>query len=120
MPAVYRSESEALAFIASRAAKGTEIMADEATAWNSLQARYAMQRIDHREAYSHGGVYTNGAEELFSRMRRAEIGHHHHVAGPYLVRYAQESAWREDHRRVDTTAIRPRPSWGWQWPLNRA
>ena len=33
-------------------------------------------------------------------MRRAEIGHHHHIAGAYLVRYAQESAWREDHRRA--------------------
>jgi hypothetical protein len=22
-------------------------------------------------------------------MRRAEIGHHHHVAGPYLLRFAQ-------------------------------
>jgi hypothetical protein len=48
-----------------------------------------------------GGVYTNGAEEFFSRMRRAEIGHHHHIAGPYLIRYAQEAAWREDRRRVD-------------------
>jgi len=34
-------------------------------------------------------------------MRRAEQGHHHHIAGVYLGRYAQESAWREDHRRVD-------------------
>lgn len=51
--------------------------------------------------YSNGtGVYTNGAESFFSRMRRGEIGHHHHVAGPYLVRYAQEAAWREDNRRV--------------------
>jgi hypothetical protein len=32
-------------------------------------------------------------------MRRGEIGHHHHVAGPYLIRFAQEAAWREDHRR---------------------
>jgi hypothetical protein len=32
-------------------------------------------------------------------MRRAEIGHYHHVAGPYLLRYAQESTWREDNRR---------------------
>lgn len=38
---------------------------------------------------------------IFSRLRRAEIGHHHHhSAGAYLIRYAQESAWREDHRRV--------------------
>jgi hypothetical protein len=101
LPAVFRSESAALSFISSRVAKGTELMADEAGSWNDLQARYAMRRIDHQEAYSLGGVYTNGAEEFFSRMRRAEIGHHHHVAGPYLVRYAQEAAWREDHRRAD-------------------
>jgi len=101
LPAVFRSESAALSFIASRVAKGTELVADEAGSWNDLQARFAMRRIDHREAYSLGGVYTNGAEEFFSRMRRAEIGHHHHVAGPYLVRYAQEAAWREDHRRAD-------------------
>jgi len=34
-------------------------------------------------------------------MRRAEIGHHHHVAGPYLVRYAHEASWREHQRRAD-------------------
>jgi hypothetical protein len=33
-------------------------------------------------------------------MRRGEIGHHRHVAGPYLIRYAQEAAWREDRRRL--------------------
>jgi len=29
------------------------------------------------------------------------MGHHHHVSGAYLLRYAQESAWREDQRRID-------------------
>ena len=33
---------------------------------------------------------SNGAESYFSRLRRGELlGHHHHIAGPYLVRYAQ-------------------------------
>ena len=32
-------------------------------------------------------------------MRRAEIGHYHHIAGQYLLRYAQEATWREDTRR---------------------
>src|SRR5436190_1826067 len=32
---------------------------------------------------------------------RREIGHHHHLAGVYLLRYAQEATWREDNRRVD-------------------
>jgi hypothetical protein len=33
-------------------------------------------------------------------LRRAEIGIHHHVAGPYLAAYANEMTWREDNRRV--------------------
>jgi transposase-like protein len=101
LPAVFKTEGGALGWIASRVVRGTEIQADEAASLNALTARYAMQRIDHQSLYSTGaGVYTNGAEEFFSRMRRAEIGHHHHIAGAYLVRYAQESAWREDHRRT--------------------
>jgi ISXO2-like transposase domain len=59
-----------------------------------------MKRVNHEEAYSLDGACTNWAEEFFSRMRRAEQGHHHHIAGPYLLRYAQESSWREDHRRT--------------------
>src|SRR5256885_12640350 len=59
-----------------------------------------MKRINHEEAYSLDGACTNWAEEFFSRMRRAEAGHHHHIAGPYLLRYAQEANWREDHRGV--------------------
>jgi transposase-like protein len=100
IPAVFKSEGAALSFITSRVAKGTEIIADEANSWNDLEARFPMLRINHQDAYSHRGVYTNGAEEFFSRMRRAEIGHHHHIAGTYLLRYAQEASWREDHRRV--------------------
>jgi hypothetical protein len=34
------------------------------------------------------------------RVRRAKAGHHHHIAGPYLLRYAQEASWREDNRRI--------------------
>ena len=33
-------------------------------------------------------------------MRRAEAGHHDHIAEVYLGRYAHESAWREDQRRA--------------------
>jgi transposase-like protein len=100
VPAVFRHEGQALDFIRSRIAKGTIVNADEASTWNDLSARYEMRRINHQEAYSLDGACTNWAEEYFSRLRRAEIGHHHHVAGPYLLRYAQESAWREDHRRL--------------------
>jgi hypothetical protein len=101
LPGVFASEVAALNFIRTRIARGTEVYADEAGAWNELHGRFTMHRINHQEAYSlDNDVYTNNAESFFSRMRRAEIGHHHHIAGPYLARFAQESAWREDHRRL--------------------
>jgi transposase-like protein len=100
LPAVFRSEGQALTFIKSRIAKGTIVNADESGAWNELHARYEMRRINHEEAYSLDGACTNWAETFFSRMRRGEIGHHHHVAGPYLLRFAQEASWREDNRRL--------------------
>ena len=89
-------------FIATRVAPGTKLIADEAPSWNALHGRFDVKRIDHGQVYStDGGICPNGAEGFFSRMRRAEVGHHHQIAGPYLIRYAQESAWREDHRLVD-------------------
>jgi hypothetical protein len=100
LPAVFPSENAALAFIRSRIAKGTIVHADESASWNDLHARYEMKRVNHQEEYrAADGACTNWAELFFSRLRRAEAGHHHHVAGPYLLRFAQEAAWREDNRR---------------------
>jgi hypothetical protein len=80
------------------------LMADEANSWNDLAASFPIKRINHQEAYSAAGACTNGAENLFSRLRRAEIGHHHHISGLYLGRYAAESAWRDDHRQMSNGA----------------
>lgn len=100
LPGVFKSESEALSWVARRVRKGTVLHADEAASWNALHARFELKRIDHQAAYSLDGVSTNWAESYFSRLRRGEAGHHHHISGPYLLRFAQESAWREDNRRV--------------------
>lgn len=102
LPGVYRSEAEALTWIRRQVPADTTLHADEAGSWNELHARYTLHRINHQVSYSLGGadeINTNMAESYFSRLRRGEIGHHHHVAGPYLLRFAQEAAWREDHRR---------------------
>ncbi len=101
LPDAFRSEGDALTFIRNRVARETEFMVDESGAWNALSSRYAVKLINHSVAYSMDGACTNGAESFFSRMRRAEQGHHHHIRGVYLGRYAQGSAWREDRRRVD-------------------
>src|SRR6202049_900217 len=99
-PAVFNTESQAASFIRARIAKGTVVHADEAASWDNLHERFEIKRINHQEAYSLDGACTDMAEEYFSRLRRAEVGIHHHIAGAYLLRYAQESSWRGEHRRV--------------------
>ena len=104
LPAVFKSEGAALSWIKSRVLPGTVVNADEAGGWNDLQSRFEMKRINHERAYSADGACTNQAESYFSRLRRGEMGHFHHVSGPYLLRYAVESTWREDARRTDNGA----------------
>jgi hypothetical protein len=100
LPFVFTSEDAAIPTIRERVAIGSTIHADEAAHWDALHARYLTKRINHSESYSDGEACTNQAESFFSRVRRAEIGIHHHIAGPYLAAYANEMAWREDNRRV--------------------
>ena len=103
VPGVFRSEVEALNFIRRQVPQGTTLYGDSAGPWNELVSRYTLHRVNHEEAYSLGGddeINTNAAESFFSRMRRGEVGHHHHIAGPYLLRFAQEAAWRENYRRA--------------------
>jgi hypothetical protein len=76
------------------------VYADEASHWDEMHAHYETKRINHSEAYSTDEGCTNQVESFFSRLRRAEIGTHHHVAGPYLAAYAAEMDWREDNRRI--------------------
>lgn len=97
--AVFEHEAESLDFIHSRVATSAIIHTDEGRAWDRLHGDYRMHRVNHTVGYSVAGACTNQAESFFSRLRRSEIGIHHHISGPYLARYAAEMAWREDHRR---------------------
>ncbi len=100
LPFVAKSENAGVPTIVANVAQGSTIFADEASSWDDLDARFLTKRINHSVCYSDGMACTNMAESFFSRIRRAEIGIHHHIAGRYLNAYANEMAWREDHRRV--------------------
>ena len=98
---VVAKESDAAPLIRRHVASGSTIHADEAAGWDVLLASYPMLRVNHsREFKSEDGGCTNEAESFFSRLRRAQYGVHHRIAGPYLHQYANEMAWREDNRRV--------------------
>lgn len=100
LPFVFKTEAASVSTIEKHVAAGSAIYADDANSWDALHAKYLTKRVNHSVAYSDNGACTNQAESFFSRIRRAEIGIHHHIAGIYLAAYAAEMAWREDNRRV--------------------
>ena len=97
---VHKTEADGVAFVMANVNPGSTVHADEASHWDNLEARFLTKRINHSVEYSSAESCTNQAESFFSRLRRAEIGMHHHIAGKYLSAYATEMAWREDNRRV--------------------
>ena len=120
LPAVFRIGRRRRCLSSARASpRARSSTRTKSANWNELHSRFEMKRINHEEAYSLDGACTNWAEEFFSRMRRAEIGHHHHIAGAYLLRYAQEASWREDNRRSSNGDQVNRVA-GWRWRASRA
>jgi hypothetical protein len=128
---VAASEAEAAPVVLSRIEHDTMLIADESNAWERFHARHETLRVNHSQRYMDRGVTTNQAESYFSRLRRAEIGVHHHIAGPYLASYATEMSWREDNRRVPNgaqvvmvseaaLALRPSRQWSGYWQRRRA
>lgn len=104
LPFVFEREADALETVVERVEPGTTVHADEAPVWDALHAKFETRRVNHSVTFWDDGACTNWAESYFSRLRRAEVGVHHHISGRYLHAYASEMAWREDHRRKSNGA----------------
>ena len=99
IPWVVAREADGVQPIRQHVASGTEVHADETGAWNVLHASFPMWRVNHSvEFKSVEGACTNMAESFFARLRRSEAGVYHKISG-LLQAYADENAWRENHRR---------------------
>lgn len=98
---VERFEADGVYHVNQNAALSARIYADEAPHWDVLHERFKeMYRINHSEAYAILDICTNQAESFFARLRRMIRGQHHHVSPRYLHQYANEAAWKEDHRQT--------------------
>lgn len=104
LPFVVRNEGDAVPLVRDHVGTLTTIHADEGTGWDALHAGWDTKRVNHSVRFYDKGACTNQAESYFSRLRRMEVGTHHHISGPYLNAYASEASWREDHRRIDNGA----------------
>ena len=97
------NEADAMQFARRYIAPGTVVETDEGPAFTPLSAWTEHRTVVHsREWVTKDGVSDNQAESFYSRFRRAEYGVFHGFRPTYLIDYAAEFAWREDHRRQST------------------
>ena len=99
LPFIVKNEGDAVPYVRDHVGTLATIHADEGSGWDALHAGWDTHRVNHSVQFMDKGVCTNQAESYFSRLRRMEVGTHHHIAGPYLGSYAREASWREDNRR---------------------
>lgn len=98
-----RRESDVLSDVLALTGEDAIIHTDKGSDWASLGAFRDLRQVNHsREYVTKRGVHVNMVESYNSRLRRAERGVYHRLAGRYLQSYADEIAWREDFRRTDS------------------
>jgi len=86
--------------------RGSELHADEATAYDDLHALYDMKRVNHQIEYrGKNGENNNQSESYNARFRRMQYGQCHRLSPLYLSNYANEIAYREDTRRKNNGEI---------------
>lgn len=56
--------------------------------------------VNHQETYVIGDIHTQNAENIWSILKRGIYGVYRHVSKRYLQSYANEYAWRYNHRSL--------------------
>lgn len=83
--------------------KSAAIMTDEFSSYRGLGREFkgGHETVNHGDKeYVRGYVHVNTAESFFALFKRGVHGTFHHVSKGHLHRYADEFAFRWDHRKV--------------------
>lgn len=85
-------------------ARGAQVYTDAATAYMGLSRDFIHDTVDHVKTYVNGRIHTNSIENFWSLFKRCIKGTWTHIAPFHVDRYADEQAWRFNHRKtVDGT-----------------
>jgi transposase-like protein len=108
LPFVVMQEADGVEIARTHIAASASVFADEAAHWDALHGHFPNTgRINHSLSYADGDDHTNWVESYFARLRRMIGGQHHHVSPRYLYQYANEAAWKEDHRPLPLSGSAP-------------
>ena len=78
---------------------GAKVYTDATPSYYGLARRFAHSTVDHVREYVRGDVHTNSIENVWSLFKRCIKGTWTHIAAFHVHRYADEQAWRFNHRK---------------------
>ena len=82
---------------------GSVLMTDEFAGYNTIGEMMPHARINHQIRYSDGIIHTNTIEGLWSLVKRAWYGQHHHYSRKYMPLYIAEACYKYNQRRSKTS-----------------
>ena len=122
-----KEEKDAIPYIQRHLVEHSSLYVDGDMSFETLNAHYDVHVVVHDQEFARWAdgrsINTNLAESYNSRLRRAEVGIHHRIAGRHLLDYTDEMAWRETFRRETarqlftrllTTALKAPPDKRWR------
>ncbi len=77
----------------------SELITDEYKGYNAVQSIMPHHTIDHKVEYSRNGVHTNTIEGVWSLLKRAWYGSHHHYTKQYTPLFVAETCWKYNNRK---------------------
>jgi len=77
---------------------GSEVMTDQWTGYEGLDADYIHSVINHSVKYAEGNIYTNGAENFWTLFKRCIKGTYVSVEADHLEAYIDEETFRFNER----------------------
>ena len=77
------------------------LVTDEYQGYNVVRRIMDHCVIQHSERYADGGIHTNTIEGVWSLLKRAWYGSHHHYTRHYTPLYVAEASYKYNHRKDD-------------------
>lgn len=75
------------------------LFTDELASYNAVRGTIPHIAINHRVQYSHGAVNINTIEGVWSLLKRAWFGTHHHYTKRWMPLFVAEAVWKYNHRK---------------------
>lgn len=94
-----RSAAVVQSYVRTNVEAGANVMSDEWTGYEGLDADYVHSVINHSVKYAEGNIYTNGAENFWTLFKRCINGTYVSVDADHLFRYLDEETFRFNERK---------------------